>query len=880
MKRTIVALVLALNVATGWRAVAGDDPPKKLTPEERKELEAKWIGLMDLGVKQANAGEIGAAEETFQKALQTGRQVYPNQDNIDLAQLMVGLAAVLSVQGNHADAEQLAREAADMHRRLYPKKDNEFVAISLMVLGAILTDRGKYAEAEAQCREAVEMNRRLYPKRGHDSLAVSLNTLADVLKHQGKFADAEKLFREALEMNRGLYPNQDHHFVAESMNLVAGVLQDQEKYKDAQALYEEAVEMFRRLYPKRDHARLAVTLSNLAGVLHEQRQYANAEPLAREALEMNRRLHPKPHPDLVLSLNNLGSVLGELGKYDDAESLLREMLEMKRGLYPKQGHPDLARGLNNLALLLGKRQKYQDAEPLFRQALRMQLALVRDYAMERSEGDSLTLVAKGAMGCSDFLSNAQAMKADRAGVYPEVMDSKGVIARVYEQRAMVARAASDPKSAGLLDKVIDRRRRRADLLLVPTPTDPMTRKQRDADLAQYAKEIEGLDRELRSALPAVDRSEKLAKATPPDLQKVLPADAAVVDYLRWTHFEQDPKKPGAEGEKLTVKYLAFVVTKEKVSWIDLKEADPIEKAVTAWRNAITAGKDIPPEMAKKVRELVWDKVRKELPDKVKVVYISPDSALCRVPWAALPGDKPGTIVLEDYAIATIPHALFLLDKLWAQDAVAKRPTDVLAVGGVAYDAGPLVPGPMPADRNGPVLKPDQKLHWAELPGAAAEVQGVSATAKKKELTCRTIDGDRATTSVVLAALPKVRYAHLATHGFFADPSFQSAFHVDPKLFERSLRGERVGAGALSPMVMTGLVFAGANKPNTPGRGVLTGEALVDVNLSGLELAVLSACETGLGDVAGGEGTFGLQRAFHLAGTRDVVASLWKVRPRR
>ena len=58
--------------------------------------------------------------------------------------------------------------------------------------------------------------------------------------------------------------------------------------------------------------------------------------------------------------------------------------------------------------------------------------------------------------------------------------------------------------------------------------------------------------------------------------------------------------------------------------------------------------------------------------------------------------------------------------------------------------------------------------------------------------------------------------------------------------------------------------------------IVTGESLIDLDLSGLELAVLSACETGLGDVAGGEGTFGLQRAFHMAGTRDVVASLWKV----
>jgi CHAT domain-containing protein len=76
--------------------------------------------------------------------------------------------------------------------------------------------------------------------------------------------------------------------------------------------------------------------------------------------------------------------------------------------------------------------------------------------------------------------------------------------------------------------------------------------------------------------------------------------------------------------------------------------------------------------------------------------------------------------------------------------------------------------------------------------------------------------------------------------------------------------------------MTGLVFAGANNPKTPGRGIVTGEALVDLDLSGLELAVLSACETGLGDVAGGEGSFGLQRAFHLAGTQIVVASQWKV----
>jgi CHAT domain-containing protein len=180
------------------------------------------------------------------------------------------------------------------------------------------------------------------------------------------------------------------------------------------------------------------------------------------------------------------------------------------------------------------------------------------------------------------------------------------------------------------------------------------------------------------------------------------------------------------------------------------------------------------------------------------------------------------------------------------------------------------------DRSAPLLQHGQRFGWAALPGAAAEARGTAAAAGNKKLSARTLVEEKATVSAVLEALPKARYAHLATHGFFADASFRSMFHVDPKLFEMTRRGERVGAAALSPLVMTGLVFAGANRPDTAGRGVVTGEALVDLDLSGLELAVLSACETGLGDVAGGEGTFGLQRAFHLAGTRDVVASLWKV----
>jgi CHAT domain-containing protein len=136
-------------------------------------------------------------------------------------------------------------------------------------------------------------------------------------------------------------------------------------------------------------------------------------------------------------------------------------------------------------------------------------------------------------------------------------------------------------------------------------------------------------------------------------------------------------------------------------------------------------------------------------------------------------------------------------------------------------------------------------------------------------------------------MPQARYAHLATHGFFDQDrlteerqrlaqqlqDFRLAYQFDPK------RTTEFGGQALrSPLAYTGLVLARANTPDKagPDGGILSGEALVELPLEGLRLCVLSACETGLGELTRDEGVQGLVRAFQLAGCRDVVASLWKV----
>lgn len=875
MVRVFAGLVIA-GLVVALAAVAADDP---LTQPEREKLGAQWEELLKVGTKQYLAGQFDEAGDSFGKALDIARRLFPPAEfpdgHLTLASSLNNMGLVHLARGKDDAAVQMISEALAIYRRQFPKSKfpdgHSFLALNIGNLGAVLLRQAKLAEAEPLLRESLEMQQRLHKGRDHPELALALNNMGNILGGQGKEVEAEDYYRQTLEMRQRLYKG-DHTEVASSLLNLAGNYSVAGKKAEAEALYREALEMRQRLF-KGDHPQVAAAMMSLSAQVRGAGRYPEAEKLARGALAMRQRIHKGDNPDVILSLTDLSAVLRDQGKYADAEALEREALDMTRRVFPAD-HPVRGGILATLAATLFAEGKYAEAEPLLREQRAIHRGMLGQFAARRSEGEALVYLAKYQTAGRDlFVSNALALRAEAADVYPEVWVTKAAIARIYEYRQQAARAATaDPRAVTLLTGLAETRRTRANLVLAPQPRDEAARAKRVDEIERLDKQIAVLDAKLRPLLPTIEQAEKLARATPAELQKALPADAAVVDFLKFVHVEQDKTKPGKAGEKQTPSYLAFVLTRDKVAWIDLGPARPIEDAIDAWRDAITSGKDIPLAVPRRVRELVWARVQKELPGDAKTVYVSPDLTLCRIPWAALPGNKPGTILLEDYSVATIPHGSFLLGKLWPGEG--KPGAGMLVVGGVNYD-GDRGNSEEVAIRGDLPVKPGAKLGWAALPAAAAEASGVSGAAAKHQLAVTPLRGEKATTAAVLAALPKARYAHFATHGFFADPTFRSVFQVDPRFFEVR-NAQRVGAGAMSPLVMTGLVFAGANSPHTPGRGVLTGEALIDLDLSGLELAVLSACETGLGDVAGGEGTFGLQRAFHMAGAKNVVASLWKV----
>jgi CHAT domain-containing protein len=194
---------------------------------------------------------------------------------------------------------------------------------------------------------------------------------------------------------------------------------------------------------------------------------------------------------------------------------------------------------------------------------------------------------------------------------------------------------------------------------------------------------------------------------------------------------------------------------------------------------------------------------------------------------------------------------------------------------------------MVAAHRGPALEADKRPRWRYLEGSRREAEAIAALWKKSGR-AELLEGADASEAALRQRLPGARYVHLATHGFFADAKFRSAFRHDVarerlERFGRPLSGKRATVTGRNPLLLSGVVLAGANLPQQTNEwgaplgedGILTGEEVAELDLRGSELVVLSACETRLGK-AESEDVFGLQRAFHLAGARTTVASLWKV----
>lgn len=854
--------------------------------------------VTNLGNLHRDRSDYGQALQFYERALAMRRSLYPKEKfpngHPQLISSLRSLAKLHRDRGDNGRAQLLYEQALAISESLYPKTKypqghGELVS-ALNDLADLCEDRGEYRRALSMYEHALRLNESLYPKDkfpfGNSQLATSLMNLGWLQQQfRGDYAQAMPLYERALVMQEALYPRHKypdgHAELARTLNHLAVCHRNRGDYERALPLCERSLAINEAIFPNdkypSGHDATATSLNNLGLIYQDQQDFDRALPPLQRALAIREVLYstdkyPNGNSILALTISNLALVHRQRGDYDRALELYQRALAIYERLYPAdrypQGHRDMFPTLNNLAFLHHARREYTEASKAFTRILAAFEAQSNILIASAAEAEALNHLASLPAACDGFLSLPHERLGTSAALqYRWVWRGKAQLARLFQRRHRETMAAADPEVRKSHVRLQETRRRLAALLVAPA----IPSADRVAEIKGLNDTKERLEREIAAKLTATARPE----AAPADLAARLPTDAVFVDLLHYFHFDYNPNKPGTAGDSRTPSYLAFILVPGKaVQRVDLGPAEPIDAAVTAWRGAIEDRRTS--STALELRRLVWEPIAKLLPAETKTIYLAPDAQLSRLPWAALPGGKPGSVLLEDYALAVVSSGPALLDFLRPRERRAADTSALLTLGGVAYDGGApinrvaVLRGTEPnraVERGGPG-------NWSELERTGAEAERVAKQSPSGKVV--SLSGTSATAERLLAELPKARWAHLATHGFFADSRFRSVFQLDEKLYERSSR-DRATPGARNPLVRSGLVLSGANSPTPDGDGgILTAEAIVGLPLEGLDLAVLSACETGLGEVAGGEGVFGLQRAFHLAGCRDVVASLWNV----
>jgi CHAT domain-containing protein len=376
------------------------------------------------------------------------------------------------------------------------------------------------------------------------------------------------------------------------------------------------------------------------------------------------------------------------------------------------------------------------------------------------------------------------------------------------------------------------------------------------DLAQRQEQLEG-DLSSRSAALRL----AVTPVTIANVQRTLPVDTVLVEWIRYLPFNPKASRANRWG---TPRYAAFLLKHAgDPTEVDIGPAQPIEQLIAEFRTALSdptstyvnvvAG-ELFKKLVKPLRPVLMQEHR---------LLLSPDGPLNLVPFAALV-DESGDFLVQHFELTYLTSGRDLLRV--AVESPAKGAPVILA----NPNFGKYLSGALPGAESTATRSTDldrSGLQFAPLAGTAAEAKALQSLLKLDAQNVLT--GDRAT-EASLRDLHGPRILHVATHGFFLNDQ------------EVALMGHGSETGALpfneNPLLRSGLALAGANARHsgTLDDGILTAAEAAQLDLRGTQLVVLSACDTGVGEVRIGEGVYGLRRALVLAGVQAQVGTLWKV----
>ncbi|MDX2470585.1 MAG: CHAT domain-containing protein [SAR324 cluster bacterium] len=877
--------------------------------------------LLSLGGIQLAKGNYERARDLILSAI-SGIATTEGAESPDLFLAKSSLGQAEEALGNYFAAEELYREVYKFDQKYYGEMDSNSI-IDLNNLAGILRKKGEYEESEQRYTVAMQQIKEVLGADHPESLSI-MNNLGLLFENRGFFDQAEPIMKEAYyKANSSLGPANPKTLAM--ANNLAGLYESQGVFNKSEVLYQKILATSESSFGLTD-SRTTAFKNNLAYLYLMQENFAKAEPNFASVFKQWEQDLGLRHQKTLKSLNNLGRAQHGLKQFDAAEVTISQALKLRKEVLGIK-HPDVVRSSIDLGSLLISKGDQIKAQHQLEGALALSEEvlgdkhqytfdalnhLVRSQSAAGKNTKALLTAYKGFTRRNEFFNQVlwvagentrngyislHRHEQDRllsllmAEKHPvaaylalEVsLKRKGLLLKIASETKKVIEMQADPVLTEMATKLEVSRKALADLTL----KGPQGKSTEEFHAQVEAYEQTNNDLQAKLGQASIAFRDTIAVVSSDELVKALPADHALLDFMVYST-DGVEKVMAIVGVKSVKSCMGFFTCDDPTfTLVDLGDHKAIQDAVGYFRDSIMDDSIEPDELEEAgndVYRLVWEPVYKKF-GKLNRIYMIPDGIFNILPIDAIPDLAKGGYLLENYHIKILSSA---------RDLVIPPPIkskgEFVILAGPDYDTDYVPPTikkaatsrSRSAVKDGIKLSPQglRALAFDPLEGAKVEGQTILTVAQDKQARTDFTTGPKAEEQRLRDWKTPPRILHIATHGFF--------LKEEEKLKNRLLSISRGGAvkpppPGDNPLLRAGLAFAGINS-NAPllgeidsdNDGVLTAMEVLSLNLYGTEMVVLSACETGLGEIHAGEGVYGLRRAFQEAGVSNVVNSLWEV----
>lgn len=806
--------------------------------------------LVNLAGLYRSMGVLTEAEPLYTKALKIYKETI-GENTISYANILNNIALFYDETGNYEQSEIYYKRALEITKNLLGDFNPQY-AITLNNMANLYKNTGHFEQAEPLYLQSAKIRKETLGEK-HAEYASSINNLATLYEQMGRLEDAEPLYKQTLSIIKDLYGNKNPYY-ANALNNLAGLYQSQEKLDEAKKLYEESLEITRQILGEK-HYTYGLILNNLALLQQQRGDFKQSEKLYLENIQKTKDALGAAHPNYAVSLNNLAGLYEHVGRYDDALKLYNEALGILKNAVGER-HQYTTYTFSSLARVYTVKKAYNSADSMWIKTINNYLFEIQTFFPTMSEKEKSQFYQTLSNDFETFNSYALLRAPSNPGIlttmYNNQLATKALLlnsSNKLRQRILSSKDSSLVRSfkQWLSEKEL--------LSKAYALSQQEIQKQHiNIDsLEQHANELE----KSLSARSEIFKSNEVAFYSWKEIQKSLASDEAAVEMIRFHKYKFDSSGVYSDS----IYYAGLIIkhsTKEKPELVLMQDGNNMEgRYMKLYKNSVKY----------KIEDNTsytnfWQPLQPYL-SGIKRLYFSPDGVYNQINVNTLKNSTTGTYVLDELEIRLVTNTKDLLIRKNTSNAKKY----ITLFGNPDYTFEP----DFTADSS---MQGIIASYLEPLPGTAVEIEKINQEMTKHRWQSKEYLGQNASEKN-LKSLVSPKVIHIATHGFF----------------EKDSKGNRDKKSSENPLLSSGLMLSGAsvtlynreynvfNSEKLESQredGILTAYEAMNLNLDHTDLVVLSACETGLGQVKNGEGVYGLQRAFIIAGAKSIIISLWKV----